>query len=1557
MKHLLYFIAFLSLTFPLRAQQGFVHQPSAPDRYVWPNDPAVLDKLEQWQDLKFGVLIHYGLYSIPGIVESWSICSEDVDWINRPHKEMPYEDYKKWYWGLSKDFKPTAFDPAKWAELMEDAGMKYAILTTKHHDGFCLFDSQFTDFTAPANGQPDVVRGFTDAFRDKGMMVGTYFSKPDWHSPYFWNPQFATPRRGVNYSRERHPDWWQKYCQFTRDQLGEITTNYSPDILWLDGGWVAGEEIGLDDVLVAARKHNPGMIAVDRSIGGRNENYQTPERGIPATIMDHPWESCIPLSDDWGWVPNPNWKSADKVIALLAETVAKGGSLALGVGPTADGDIQPEVTERLAQIGKWLKANGAAIYGTRPLSPDRRTGGNTQSLWFTQAKDGNTVYGIYAPEAGKGEKTLIFSGVTPKGDIALLEGGKLEYKVKDGKTTVTLPKNLKAPFAFQFIPSVPAASPLSAQDKIAQLCCLLGWEMYDGTEPSEKFKETLKEAPIGGLWATLRADPWTKKTLDNGLNPMSAPEATANLQKYYQDQLTSTTGQTTSLMLAEECPHGHMAIGATVFPTGLSQASTFNPALIRQMGDAIAREALAQGATVGYGPVLDIARDPRWSRMEETFGEDVELVSQMGVAYIKGMQEAGLPATMKHFAAYGIPMGGHNGGDAEVGEWRLRTEYLEPARRAVQDGKVASVMTSYNSIDGVPSTANRWLLTDVLRDEWGFDGMVVSDLIAINGIAGSGYAKDYVEAAAMALNAGVDMDLGGGVYGGYLEDALDKGLVTEQAINQAFNRVQAIKTKCHQPQQTDFELLKAKSSQIARQVATEGTVLLKNDGILPLDKRRIKKIAVLGPNADAIYNQLGDYTAPQPRQAVVTPLDGIKAAVGKDTEIAYKKVCGIRQTVTGDSLRNALRQPLQDADVAIVVVGGSSGRDFKTEYIDTGAAKASGELADMECGEGMDRSTLDLLGSQDELIQAVADSGIPMVVVYIEGRPLDMNTSNEVANAMLTQWYPGAQGGAALADILFGDANPSGKLPVSIPRHVGQIPVHYSQPHRADYVDGSSQPLFPFGFGKSYTTYEYGQPKVVGDSVFVTVSNTGTVDGLETVQLYRLQGNSIHLKDFKKVAIPAGASVAVAFASIPGQLFVGASSNELAEVEGTYENSTVQVRDGQFISDGKPYRFVGANAWYLPLLAAQELKEAKANGTKTLPPGSRLMAELDTLQALGIDNLRILVGSEGATSHQCQISPNLQTAPGEYDQDLLDGLDLLIAEMERRGMKGVFYLTNSWEWSGGYNTYLDWAGGGKPVLPTIDGYQEYLDHATKFFENDKARELFAKHVKAIVPRYVGSPAVMSWQIANEPRAFSKRNKPQFEEWILQTANLIKSLDPLHMVSVGSEGYNGCEVDLDLWTRIHESPDIDYATIHIWPTNWGWAQRDNLVRDLPQACTLTDEYITDHCRAIAHTGKPIVIEEFGFPRDGMAFSRESSTNGRNAYYRHLMDRFINNPQISGVNFWGWGGLAIPRHESWQKGDPFTCDPAHEQQGLYSVFASDQPTILLIQDAIQELKNRE
>jgi beta-glucosidase len=737
---------------------------------------------------------------------------------------------------------------------------------------------------------------------------------------------------------------------------------------------------------------------------------------------------------------------------------------------------------------------------------------------------------------------------------------------------------------------------MTLEEKVGQLSVVLGWEMYDkkgnAVTINDKFKKALQEEHIGGLWATLRADPWTKKTLLTGLTPQLAAEATNAIQKYAIEK----TRLGIPVFIAEECPHGHMAIGTTVFPTSIGQSSTWNPELIRQMAGTIAKEARLQGAHIGYGPVLDLAREPRWSRLEETYGEDPVLNSAMGVAMVKGFQGNTLASgvnvisTLKHFTAYGVPEGGHNGGSVSVGTRELFTSFMPPFKAAVKAGAL-SVMTAYNSIDGVPCSANPVLLNGVLRQEWGFKGFTVSDLGSISGLAESHQvAADAKGAAALAINAGLDADLSGYGYGKALLDAVKSGQVNQSTLDTAVSRILQLKFEMGlfdkpyvDPQQSKQQVRSAAHINMAAKVASESVILLKNEkGLLPL-KKDLKRIAVIGPNADNMYNQLGDYTAPQDPANIITVLKGLQNKLSSTVKIDYVKGCAIRDTLS-DEIAKAVAAARQ-ADVAIVVLGGSSARDFKTEYLNTGAAQVTNNVvSDMESGEGFDRSTLDLMGKQLTLLQEVAKTGTPVVLVLIEGRPLNINWAAENLPAIINAWYPGQQGGTAIADVLFGDYNPAGRLPVSVPRSVGQLPVYYNykKPDPHNYIETSAKPLYPFGYGLSYSKFEYSSLSITPQAeknsfkVQFTVKNVSNRAGDEVVQLYlRDEVSTVvtpnkQLKKFSRIHFNASEQRVIEFTlndedlqllnaatqwiTEPGNftLMVGASSDDI-RLKGTFE--------------------------------------------------------------------------------------------------------------------------------------------------------------------------------------------------------------------------------------------------------------------------------------------------------------------------------------------------------------------------------------------------------------------
>ncbi len=400
----------------------------------------------------------------------------------------------------------------------------------------------------------------------------------------------------------------------------------------------------------------------------------------------------------------------------------------------------------------------------------------------------------------------------------------------------------------------------------------------------------------------------------------------------------------------------------------------------------------------------------------------------------------------------------------------------------------------------------------------------------------------------------------------------------------------------------------------------------------------------------------------------------------------------------------------------------------------------------------------------------------------------------------------------------------------------------------------------------------------------------------------------------------------------------------------------VKVKDGHFVRHGQPYYYVGTNFWYGAILGS----EGQGGDRK------RLCRELDKMKSLGIDNLRILVGSDGKRGVKTKVEPTLQEAPGVYNDTILAGLDYLLMQMEKRNMVAVLYLNNSWEWSGGYGYYLEQAGMGKAPRPNEDGYPAFMNFVAKYASCEKAHQLFYDYVRFIIGRtnrythrrYVDDPAIMSWQIGNEPRAFSKEALPAFEHWLAEASSLIRSLDSNHLISIGSEGCWGCENDIACYERICADKNVDYCNIHLWPYNWSWARQDHLVEDLGVSCQNTKEYIDQHLDVCARIKKPLVMEEFGYPRDGFSFTPGSSTVGRDGYYQYVFGLVADNAEkggyFAGCNFWGWGGFAQPKHEQWQVGDDYTGDPAQEAQGLNSVFVKDASTLKVIRSQVKRMQ---
>ena len=448
--------------------------------YVPETDPLALNKIEKWQDLKFGLLMTWGPYSQWGIVESWSLCPEDYGWCMRTegsHSDNYYQ-YKKEYENLKTTFNPTKFDPDKWAKAAKDAGMKYVVAMAKHHDGFCMFDTKTTDYkitdkTCPFNSNPrsNVLKEILNSFTKQNFMAGIYFSKPDWHNEYYWDPYFPPLDRNVNYDPELYPEKWQKFVDFTHNQISELLTDYGQiDILWLDGGWVAkqkdevanwyknslknspsgflkskivNQDIKMDELVVQARKLQPGLIVVDRAVKGKNQNYLTPENTVPENALLYPWESCITSGGGWSWVFNATYKSSYELVHMLIDIVCKGGNLLLNIGPGPDGTWDDAAYDRLSEIGEWMKINSEAIYETRALKPYKES-----KICFTNKKNSYTVYAIYMADEKENNipSEIFISSFVPKNNskINLLGYSQnLDWKKVGNGILISVPKEIQ----------------------------------------------------------------------------------------------------------------------------------------------------------------------------------------------------------------------------------------------------------------------------------------------------------------------------------------------------------------------------------------------------------------------------------------------------------------------------------------------------------------------------------------------------------------------------------------------------------------------------------------------------------------------------------------------------------------------------------------------------------------------------------------------------------------------------------------------------------------------------------------------------------------------------------------------------------------------------------------------------------------------------------------------------------------------------------------------------------------------------------------------------------
>lgn len=695
-------------------------------------------------------------------------------------------------------------------------------------------------------------------------------------------------------------------------------------------------------------------------------------------------------------------------------------------------------------------------------------------------------------------------------------------------------------------------SRMTQAEKIAQLRCI--WESKtDVFDDKLQFDLAKAEKALpDGIGQVARPSD-AKGPISPRVLPGRDTRQTVALIDAMQHWAVDKTRLGIPILFHEEGLHGYAAKGPTSFPQAIAMASTWDPELITRVDSVIGRELAAVGVRLVLSPVVDVAREPRWGRIEETFGEDPYLVGEMGVAAIRGLQGDSLPlaegkvfATLKHMTGHGQPESGTNVGPAEISERTLRESFLPPFEQAVARTRVQAVMASYNEVDGVPSHENAWLLGHVLRGEWGYTGAVVSDYDGIEQLKDLHHvAADYEVAAARALKAGVDMDLPEGEAFKALPQALEDGLVTQAEIDQAVRRVLRLKILAglfeHPYADADKAVAltgNAEARALAAETARKAVVLLKNDGMLPLKTDGLKRLAVIGPNAAVA--RLGGYSG-EP-QHKISVLDGLRAKLAGRVDVTFAQ--GVKITKDDDwwADKVELADPAENeqliqqavevarqADAVVLVLG-----DTEQTSREAWAANHMG-----------DRDSLNLVGQQDELASAIFALGKPVTVVLLNGRPLSVVNIAEHADAVVEGWYLGQEGGTAMADILLGDANPGGKLPVTIPRSVGQLPMFYDykpSAHRG-YLFDTTKPLFPFGWGLSYTTFEVGTPKLSAPvirpdgtvKVSVDVKNTGARAGDEVVQLYiHDEVSSVtrpikELKGFKRITLQPGETRTVTF--------------------------------------------------------------------------------------------------------------------------------------------------------------------------------------------------------------------------------------------------------------------------------------------------------------------------------------------------------------------------------------------------------------------------------------------
>jgi len=696
------------------------------------------------------------------------------------------------------------------------------------------------------------------------------------------------------------------------------------------------------------------------------------------------------------------------------------------------------------------------------------------------------------------------------------------------------------------------------EEKIAQLGSLWVYEILDRLKFSEKKAAALMSNGIGQI------------TRLGGASSLD-PEDCARLANEIQRYLVENTRLGIPAIIHEESCSGYMAKGATCFPQTIGVSCSWDPELVKEMAAIIRVQMRSVGAHQALAPLMDVTRDPRWGRVEETFGEDPYLVSRMGTSYVEGLQgnnwHEGVIGTGKHFVGYGNSEGGMNWAPAHIPPREMRETFLLPFEAAVKEGKLASVMNAYHELDGIPCAGSGDLLTDILRNQWGFDGIVVSDYFAVNMLYDYHHvAKNKVEAAKMALEAGIDVELPStDCYGKPLKEGLESGAIETPCLDKAVGRILRMKFLLGLFENPYVDVSRVprvfdvpSQREVALKLARESIVLLKNENkILPL-RKDIRSIAVIGPNADSVRNLIGDYAYPCHIEAlsemretsnvfntplpekielaenfvpIISMLQAIRETVSPETIVRYARGCDVTETSKAGFAEAV--EIARKSDAALLFVGDKAGL-----------------TPDCTVGESRDRATLDLPGIQEDLVKAVYDTGTPVIVVLVNGRPFSINWIARHIPAVIEAWLPSEEGARAVSDVIFGDYNPGGKLSISFPRSSGQIPVYYNhklsggRSHwRGDYADLSAKPLYPFGFGLSYTSFEYGNLKIYpgitapGEDVKITfeVENTGNRKGVEIVQLYVNDADCSvtrpvkELKGFARVSLEAGEKKSVTF--------------------------------------------------------------------------------------------------------------------------------------------------------------------------------------------------------------------------------------------------------------------------------------------------------------------------------------------------------------------------------------------------------------------------------------------